>query len=128
MSSTGITFGQARERGKGIAIRCPSCGRVGIFRAMDFDAAFRPEDVVADRRFRCRVCGRPAEASIVDINRLGREELASWTPPPGWRCRRPPTREEIMRAICTRPHDCPGTCYPCMGRANAVLLLYERSS
>ena len=74
-------FADGLRKCLGIMVRC-QCGKHVLFRASDFIGWISPGEDIEARLWRCTWCGeRAAQVRYTDLEGVGREDLAKWTPP-----------------------------------------------
>lgn len=82
-------FREGLMRDMGIMIRCKPCGKEVVYRASDFRGYIAPNRVIEHMTWRCAWCHEPSSwVRWVIIDRMPREDLAQWRPPP-WMKRQP---------------------------------------
>lgn len=85
------SFDEGCRRRLGIVIECRSCGKRVTYQAQDFVGFIAPSAEIETLRWRCAWCRTPAEsARYVMIEKMDRQDLAQWKPPPWMKQRRGP--------------------------------------
>lgn len=83
------SFEEGCRRGLGIVVEC-GCGKKATFRCADFAGYIAPIANIEELTWRCLWCrARAIYVRYTEIDRMDRQDLSQWTPPPGRKRRWP---------------------------------------